>query len=218
MIRYLEGTIRSVDVNSVIVVAGGVGYEVFLLPRELRAVQVESGAVAGGASGPVREFFTYQHVREAELSLYGFAAREELDLFEACLSVSGIGPKAALKIVDLGSVDEIKEAILQENLTFLTRVSGLGKKKAQRLVTEAKGKIEELGVPMKASGGAAGRSVSLGGGDRSLTDALGALVGLGYKEYEVVEVLRALPATAVTAEQKVREALRLLGLGQGQRV
>lgn len=197
MISYLEGHIKYISDLSVTLLVGGVGYQVFMTQRALRAAQI----------GAPMQVFIHDHVREDEITLYGFDAHDELELFNICISISGIGPKAGVKILDLGSAQEIKQAIVREDVTFLTRVSGLGKKKAQRLIVEAKSKVEALGVS------ASPLTLSVGGrsGDTSTGDALSALIGLGYKEYEIREMLHQLPDTAITAEEKVRAALKLLG-------
>lgn len=188
MMSYLEGHIKLKQEQFIFLLVGGIGYKIFLSQKQIRTI--------GKIGDPLR-LFIHQHIREDENSLYGFSSFAELELFEVLTSVSGIGPKAGIKILELGDVADIKRAIVREDITFLTRVSGLGQKKAQRLVMDTKSKIEDLEL--------------FGADDAGAADALHALIGLGYSELEARDALRELPETAATAEEKVRLALKYLG-------
>ncbi|MDP1709823.1 MAG: Holliday junction branch migration protein RuvA, partial [Candidatus Komeilibacteria bacterium] len=140
------------------------------------------------------EIETYLAVREDALDLYGFASAEERGLFKHFLSVSGIGPKTALHLLSLGSAVEIKNAIGRGDLDYLTRVSGIGKKIAERIVMELKSKLasSEIGLP----------------GDGVLGDVVGGLMSLGYTAAEAREVVKNLDATGKSSEQLLKEALQ----------
>lgn len=194
MISFLSGIIKLKQDNFILVDVHDVGYKVFVCKKMNRGI---------GKVGQKIRLFTYQHVRENEISLYGFADFNELALFEVLISVSGIGPKAGLNILELGPVSEIKRAIADENMSYLTRVSGLGKKKSQRLIIESKSKIEDLGFFSKDD--------SIDTRDNSSIDALQVLIGLGYKENEARDALREVPEKSKTTEEKVRGALKNLG-------
>src|SRR5665213_3382390 len=132
MIGYLEGTIRAVRENHcILVVQNGVGYKVFATKETLTRTSVDSKVA----------FWTHLAVREGILDLYGFPAEEELASFELLLTVSGIGPKSALGILDIASSETLRSAIASGNAAYLTNVSGIGKKTAEKIVLELKDKI-----------------------------------------------------------------------------
>lgn len=166
---------------------------------------------AGGAI----TLFIYTHVREDALDLYGFATRAEKDLFLALLSVTGIGPKGALGILSGGAPSEIFQAILGRDKDFLTRIPGIGKKTAERVVLELADSLRKkvdagtLALPAGAS-----RKSSASGASAfespAIRDATAALVGLGYREADVATLLAKLDP-ALRAEDLVKTALRQLG-------
>lgn len=176
-------------VELVVMTAGGVGYKIAASPS------VASSALMG--SDVTIE--TYLVVKEDALELYGFGTSAEKELFKNCLSVSGIGPKSALNILKLGSVEEITLAIARGDLTYLTKVSGVGKKTAERLVVELRGKAakglseEELVKPAGVLG-----------------DVVEALMTLGYSAEQAREVAKVLKPEGKTSEQLLREALQIM--------
>ena len=131
MIGYLEGTIRAVRENHCILVAGGVGYKIFATKETLARLEADTQA----------SLWTYLAVRESALDLYGFPAPEEHASFELLLTVSGIGPKSALGILDAASSETLRDAISSGNAAYLTSVSGIGKKTAEKIVLELKDKV-----------------------------------------------------------------------------
>jgi Holliday junction DNA helicase RuvA len=168
--------------------AGGVGYRVFVLKETL----------ARAAEGSPVSFWIYTAVREDALDLYGFAHEDELRFFELLLSVSGIGPKSALSILDIASVETLRSAIAHGNAGYLTNVSGIGKKTAEKIVLELKDKV-------KASEHAASGALK---GDQ---EALEAMRSLGYSAAEARDALRQVPSHIETGSERLREALRILG-------
>jgi Holliday junction DNA helicase RuvA len=190
MISVLTGKVLSNNgVELVVMTAGGVGYKIAASPS------VASSALMG--SDVTIE--TYLVVKEDALELYGFGTSAEKELFKNCLSVSGIGPKSALNILKLGSVEEITLAIARGDLTYLTKVSGVGKKTAERLVVELRGKAakglseEELVKPAGVLG-----------------DVVEALMTLGYSAEQAREVAKVLKPEGKTSEQLLREALQIM--------
>jgi Holliday junction DNA helicase RuvA len=174
----------------VILDVGGVGYKVNTNTAVLQKNIAE-----------VAEFWTYLAVRENALDLYGFQTKEELDFFELLLTVSGIGPKSASSILSLASLSNLRRAISTGDTGHLTKVSGIGKKAAEKIVVELKDKMEGLG-----DGGDAdidGNSLS---GD---IDALEALKSLGYSERESREALKKV-TDVFGAGEKIKKALKLL--------
>lgn len=188
MIGYLEGDVKMVRAGYAIVSACGVGYKVFATREALAAL----------APGTAATFFTHLAVREDILDLYGFAQEEELRIFELLLTVSGIGPKSALAILDIASVETLRSAIAGGNASYLTKVSGIGKKTAEKIVLELRDKVG-------AATDAAARALS---GDE---EALEAMRALGYSHPEAREALRKVPDTVQGSKDRLREALKMLG-------
>jgi len=166
MISFIEGKIVAKGKNSLVVLLPtGLGYEVKVTPGIFLKYQI---------GGEVK-LFTFFQVREDSQDLYGVETWEELDFFKMVVSISGVGPRSGLNILALGSVDEIKKAIVQGDLTFLTKVSGIGKKIAERIIVELKEKITASKID--AGFGAKGSNARLG-------DVIDALMGMGYSAVE----------------------------------
>ena len=193
MISYLTGTIYNKDQQSItILTTGGVGYSVKVPPTMYVDLNIDEGI----------GLYTYLAVRENALELYGFKNLAERDLFLKFLNVSGIGPKSALHLLSLGTVDEISSAISRGDSSYLSKVSGVGKKTAERIVVELKSKMSDL------VGSASGR----GDGEGSqLGDVIDALVSLGYSKEEARLVVKSLDSEGKTSEQLVKEALKSVG-------
>ena len=170
MIAYLKGKIINKSTKSVIVLAGSVGYEIFLPTKFIEKINKQDET----------EFFIHSYIKEDAFDLYGFASLEELDFFKKLISVSGVGPKSALNVLSLASLDDLKRAITSGDSTVLQKVSGIGKKTAERLVVDLKEKfIVDLSQPSMTSGS-----------DKQVVEAL---MSLGYKQSEAQEVLKDLP-------------------------
>jgi holliday junction DNA helicase RuvA len=190
MISILAGKIIENSGSQVILMtAGGVGYEL--------AVNVRSAQK--WPTGSEAQILTYMAVRENAMELYGFAEKDEKDLFEKFLLVSGIGPKTALHLLSLGTVKEISAAIGREDLAYLTNVSGIGRKTAERIVVELKNKVGE------AETMAAGEET---GG--ILGDVIAGLMALGYSVQEAREAAKKLNINGKTSEQLMKEALQMI--------
>ena len=188
MIGRLEGTVSATRTGYVILSAGGVGYKVFATNETVRSLS--PGRPAG--------LWTHLAVRETALDLYGFADESEMKIFELLLTVSGIGPKSALAILDIAHVETLRSAIADGNAGYLTKVSGIGKKTAEKIVIELRDKV---GVSEEARG----RTLS---GDE---EALEAMRALGYSSTEARDILRTVPSTFQTGTERLREALRIAG-------
>ena len=186
MIAALRGEVIARGADHVVVEVAGVGYKVFV-PRHPSHDDVL--------------LHTHQVVREDDQSLYGFETREELALFQMLISVSGVGPKAGLAILSVARPAEIAGAIGSGDATLLARAPGVGKKTAERLIVDLKGKIGRVaGVPLSA--GARGEA----------DDAHAALVALGYTASEAAMALRdAPPKGSATTEERLSAALRVTG-------
>ena len=184
MIGHLKGVVLQQDLKSIILDVAGVGYKIYT-----------NTAILDGKKEKILEFWTYLAVRENALDLYGFATKEELHFFELLISVSGIGPKSALGILSIASIQNLRHAISSGDTSHLIKVSGIGKKNAEKIVIELKDKLEGLSIDM---------SHSIHGD----VDALEALKSLGYGEREAREALK--KAEGDTTEAKVRFALKNL--------
>ncbi len=146
------------------------------------------------------EIFTYLYVRENELSLYGFKTIEELGIFELLLLVSGIGPKGALKILSLTPPKILKEAIFKGDKNILAKTAGISERIAQRIITELKGKISEFE-------GKEGEIENIS----EISEAIDALISLGYTRNEALAALEKLPPDIKNAAERVKLALKNLG-------
>jgi len=174
LITFLKGVLVSKEPDSIVLDVGGVGYLV-LIPKNAMDLLPPMGSLV--------QINTYFNLREDGATLYGFVEKEELNLFKQLISVTGIGPKVAINI--LGSTKEkpFVAAILNEDLNFLTKLPGVGKKTAQRLILDLKDKLQITEEVMANLGEA--RDLS----DASLDDALQALLNLGYQKQEVIALL-----------------------------
>ena len=190
MIATLQGRVAAKGENYVIVDVSGVGFRVYVPSSLLDRIP---------GVGHELSLFTHLHVRENELSLYGFGSADELALFELLLRVSGIGPKVALKIVSIMSVEDLREAIAHGDAAALTRIPGVGKKTAERVMVDLKDKLgvsELMAYPAMTHVDA---------------DVIAALTSLGYSIAEAQSALRSLPAKDLPLEEKIRLTLQYLG-------
>jgi Holliday junction DNA helicase RuvA len=147
------------------------------------------------------QLFTHLHLRENEVSLYGFETKSELTFFEALLGVSGIGPKVALGALSGGNVDGLRAAISAGDSDYLTQLPGIGKKTAQRIILDLRGKLEQKElVPAPA----------LSPVDQ---DVLAALLSMGYNDTEAKVAVASLPEGEMPVEERLLLALRHLGGG-----
>jgi Holliday junction DNA helicase RuvA len=169
MIAHLRGKLISKHPNQAIVEAGGVGYEVNISIPTFSALPTLGSDVS---------VFVYTHVREDALALYGFLRAEDKQLFEKLISVSGIGPKLAITILSGIAADAMVGAIKTNNLAALTRIPGIGKKTAERMVLELRDKLDSFGAQPAI---AAISPVE--------EDVISALINLGYQRALVEKTL-----------------------------
>jgi holliday junction DNA helicase RuvA len=162
MIAHLRGRLFSKSPNQVVVECGGVGYDVAISVATFSALPVEGAEVS---------LHIYTNVREDQIALFGFAETQEKRLFERLLTISGIGPKLAITVLSGIAAERLITAIRGQDHATLTRIPGIGKKTAERVVLELKDKLDDLAVAPAT----AGRPIGAAG-----DDALSALVNLGY--------------------------------------
>lgn len=190
MIGCLSGTIHTITDEYMIILAGGVGYKVFTA-HTLLASHTKEDEIT---------LWTHLAVRENALDLYGFDEQATLRFFEKLLNVSGIGPKSALSITTIAPIETLISAIAAGDTSYLTKVSGIGNKTAQKIVLELKDKMAEI-HPASAEGEKIRKEEA---------DALDALVALGYPLHQVRDILKDIPESAETTNDKIKEALKLL--------
>lgn len=188
MISHITGTLLEAGLDSVVLDVGGVGYRVHVSgDTRAHVTKTKGGAIS---------LWTHLAVRENALDLYGFAEKAELDFFELLIGVPGIGPKSGLAILSLASVETLTRSITSGDTTYLTKVSGIGKKTAEKIVLELKdklGAIESEGPDLKGE-----------------SDAVEALRSLGYSLKESRDALKQIGPDVVGTEARVRAALRVL--------
>ena len=188
MIGYLHGRVTHLLPEYCLLDVHGVGYKVFTMPRVLESTR----------AGEELSLHVHLVVREDAMELFGFPLYEELELFQMLIGVSGIGPRSALGILGLETADKLVSAIAHGDVGYLTKVSGVGKKSAEKIVLELREKVSMLDIK------------DLGGSRRGEEDALEALRALGYRADEAREALRLVPEEAIEPSARIREALRIL--------
>lgn len=186
MIASIEGIIALSGIDHLIVTVNGIGYRVFVPPQ------------ASGNEGDSIFLHTSLIVREDSLTLYGFSSASERDLYEVLLSISGVGPKVALAIISTLNADNLKNAVISDRPEILTRVPGIGKKTAQKILIELKDKLPKGldAIPSETF-------------DDINSDVVDTLVALGYSIVEAQTAVQALPRDAPDdIEERVRLALQ----------
>ncbi len=190
MISYLTGKIIDKNNNKITVLTNsGVGYEISLPPFLFLELKKDNEVGL-----PV-----YLAVRENALELYGFEDLDQKDLFMKLLDVNGIGPKSALHLLSLGTVEEISSAIARGDVGYLTKVSGVGKKTAERIVVELKNKVQSSELRVQSEG------VS-----ENLGEVIDALVSLGYTKEDARITVRSLNGEGKTSEELLKQAFKIL--------
>lgn len=189
MIAYLAGKIKFNSDNFVVIENNGIGYKVFA-PTEV---------CLKAKSGNEIELYIHQHVREDALQLFGFRSYDELKLFEQLISVSGIGPKTAMAVFAEAKIQDIVSAIVNADASILKRVSGIGAKTAERIILELKNKVAA------SIGLAKVKTKEELGAD---SDAIEALVSLGYSTNQAREALKTVDPSIADVTERVRAALK----------
>lgn len=186
MYAYISGTVQSYGSDYLILDNNGIGYFIAFAHPEKLGLNKEM------------TIYTYQHVREDEISLFGFYSPQERDLFLNLISVKGVGPKTALAILAAVSVEELIGAIEQDNLAFLKGLPGIGSKTASQIILDLRGKLVSASESEKVF-------------NQDIEDAQAALKALGYKQREINEVIKDLSIDdAYAVDEYVRQALQLL--------
>ena len=200
MISYLKGTVLHKTAGSVMVPCGSVGYE----------VQVPASRILRYSQQQNCEFYIYYHQREDAVQLFGFESWAEREFFMTLLNVSGIGPKSALAMIGQTTLSGLYQAIAGENVEFLTKVPGIGKKTAQRLVLELKDKLPASALEEFAAAGMELPEVAIAPAAMN-DDITDVLLSLGYHESEIRKIYPELKKLQGADEQTIiRKALQML--------
>ena len=197
MFYYLSGTVTHIEPYLAVIDCGGVGY----------ACRTTSYTLSALKKGDKGKLFTHLNVREDAMALYGFATQEELNLFQQLISVSGVGPKAALSILSASTPANLALSIITGDEKALTCAQGIGKKIAQRIILELKDKMarESAATGLDFSGGAA---VSVPAFTNKATEAAQALAVLGYSSQEVATAMKGVDVEALPLEEIIRQCLK----------
>ena len=196
MFYYLNGTITVLDTGLAVVDCGGVGYACHTTNYTLSKLQI----------GKQARLYTYCNIKEEAFDIYGFSTREELSCFEKLLSVGGVGPKAALAILSVMTPDQFTLAVMTQDAKALTMAQGVGKKMAERILLELKGKLASAQLEL---GGARMESASPVHGSKT-AEATAALASLGYSQAEIAAALKGADVNTMSVEEIVRQALRAM--------
>lgn len=192
MLYSISGKLAGKSNHLVVIEAAGLGLKLFASSRVLERLPKVGEAI---------KLFTHLHVREDAIELYGFLNEEELRFFELLISISGVGPKSAIAILNIADIKELAAAIKENRPDLLTRASGIGRKTAERIVLELKSRVESS---------RAGLTVAKMESDVDLVETL---AGLGYKRQEAKDALAKVDEKIVDLEERLKAALRVLGRG-----
>lgn len=199
MIGYIRGIVSHNFVDHCLIDVQGVGYRVFIAATTRQKLSVGAEAL----------LFTYLNVREDAMMLYGFYTQDEYELFLKLTSVSGIGPKVALGILSAIQPDAFRLAVATKNLAVLTKLPGIGKKTAERVIVELHDKIGAIADSSLPDGAPTMSSVAAAGGD-ALQQASAALMALGYTQAEIMPILQKCGCDK-TVEELIKLVLREFG-------
>ena len=197
MIAFVRGKVDYIGKNYCFIDTGTIGYRIFMAAGDLQGLSI----------GQSVKLYTHLGVREDALTLYGFATKEAYNLFMQLITVSGIGPKGALGILSGSKVDAFYLAIQSKDLKYLTKLPGIGKKTAERMLLELKGKIGTINGVQEGFADSTGTVNT----DTPMGEAIAALVSLGYVNSEIVPILQKIEdKDKLSAEELIRSALKMM--------
>lgn len=195
MISYIIGTVRDIREDSLVIENNNIGYLVHASLSTLSNLEMNNEY----------KIYTHMNVREDDLSLFGFISKEELEMFIMLIGVSSIGPKVALGILSSLSVNDIKTAIVNNDINKLTKAKGVGKKSASRIILELVDTVKKMTFTLSAP-----NQVEPTSNDDDLSVAKEALVNLGYQKNDIDRVLGELRGLDLSLEELVKESLKRL--------
>ena len=207
MFYYIEGKLAHLDYGFAVIDANGVGYKLTITQTTYEAMPPHLSV----AEAPIVRLYTYMAVREDGVELFGFASESELEAFKLLITVSGVGPKAAIAILSVFSPDKLFITIMNEDTKAIAKANGIGTKTAARIILELKDKVsksysESVSIPQNAPQGKVAAPV----GSSKLSDAQSALLVLGYTKAEVIAALRGVDISNKETDDIIRIALKNL--------
>lgn len=199
MFAYIKGSLEEKMSNYIVVETAGIGYKIFMSKTAIGRA---------GEIGETVKVYTHYHVREDDISLYGFLSNEELKMFELLISVSGVGAKSAIAMLSNISTSDFAVSIINNDITKLTKVPGIGKKTAQRIVLELKDKLKAEKELMQSE--SIESEVIIESND-DIDEAISALQILGYNRKEIEKAFKKFDYKEMTVEDIIRNGLKYLG-------
>jgi len=196
---YIKGRLEYKSPDYIVVEANGVGYRINTSLTSLENV---------GQVGSTVKIYTHLYVREDNLSIYGFTSQDELSMFELLITVTGIGPKVAVSIVSSISPSKFGLAVITDDVATLTKVPGVGKKTAQRIILELKDKIRKEQLSSGQAEITEGSEIV--GEKGKISDAINALIVLGYSPAEAAKAVSGVYSESMDVESIIRNALKSL--------
>ena len=200
MIGYIKGTIEGIMQDSILLENNGIGYRILTSGMVLERI---------GSMHQETMLFTYLHVREDEMTLFGFPTTEELDTFKLLLSVNGIGPKAALAILSVLTVKDLSLAVMAGDVKAITKANGIGAKGANRVIMELKDKLSFDDLFGTEDGYDDASEIGGVQNSNNVEDTVLALVSLGYSEFDAIKAIKQIPdADRMESEELLKAALK----------
>ncbi len=196
MYAYIKGSLEVKSNLYIIVETGGIGYQIYMPQKAIEKL---------GEIGSQVKIYTHYHVREDNISLYGFINQEELRMFELLLSVSGIGAKSAISMLSEVSPSSFALSVITNDVSKLVKIPGIGKKTAARIVLELKDKLKTETATEKTE-----EIVEINQGEEKVDELIAALQVLGYTRYEINQVIGKIDVKELTLEDSIKKALILL--------
>ena len=196
MLAYIKGSLEMKMTDYVVIDVGGLGYKVYMTTTDMDNL---------GKIGDVVKVYTYYRVREDDISIFGFNTNEQLRMFELLLSVSGVGAKTALSMVAVTEPSEFAIAVISEDVSYLTKIPGIGAKSAQRIILELKDKMKKENTAIEA------KNIKVQINNNKVEEAIAALQVLGYNKKEIEKVFATMDKTNMTTEELIKKGLNALG-------
>lgn len=196
MLAYIKGSLEMKMTDYVVIDVGGLGYKVYMTTTDMDNL---------GKIGDIVKVYTYYRVREDDVSIFGFNTNEQLRMFELLLSVSGVGAKTALSMVAVAEPSEFAIAVISEDVSYLTKIPGIGAKSAQRIILELKDKMKKENTVIEA------KNIKVQIDNNKVEEAIAALQVLGYNKKEIEKVFTTIDKTNMTTEDMIKKGLNALG-------
>lgn len=197
MFYNLDGIISEIDVNQAVIECNGIGFLVY----------VSANTISYLKQGTKQKLYITESIGENNFDLYGFYSKAEKKFFDMLISVSGVGPKAAVSILSSSTPESLTAAIINNDEKLLCMAQGIGKKTAQRIILELKDKIAKLDLPSVVG---EITTVASGSGRKTVNDAASALAVLGFSNIEIRQALNSIDTAGLSAEKIIKQALRVL--------